>query len=93
MARRKVKRKHQVDVTRCRSQGANQQLVVWQGAAHADQPALQTPSAAEVAQLKIWPRVAQRLYDGQRGVDVPAGPAARHQTPHGARILSAWSRG
>lgn len=84
---------HEVNVASGGAQRTNEQLVIGQQAAGTDQPPLEAADAADVAQIKFGPRVAQRLCDGQRGVDVPAGSAARHQTPHQQWILSAWSRG
>jgi len=74
------------------AQRTDHQLVVGQ-LAIGHQAALETARAADVADLKPGLRVAQCPCDGQRGVDVPACPAARHRTPHQALILSAWSRG
>ncbi len=68
------------------------ELVVRQIGLRGHDPSLQATDAADVGQLKPGLRVAQGPCDGQRGVHVPAGPAARHQIPHRAMILSGWSR-
>ena len=54
---------------------------------------LEATDATDVVELNVASRVAERSRDGQRGVHVPAGPAARHQIPHRAWILSVRSRG
>ena len=57
------------------------------------EPELEATHAADVVELTAGPSVAQCPRDGQRGVDVPAGPAARYRIPHRAMILSERSRG
>ncbi len=78
------------------AQRTHDELVVAQLGAHRvighDSP-FEATDATDVVELNVASRVAERSRDGQRGVHVPAGPAARHQIPHRAWILSVRSRG
>ena len=53
------------------------QLVVHRVTGH--EPSLEAAGATDVVELNVATFVAQGSCDGQRGVDVPAGPAARHR--------------
>jgi hypothetical protein len=66
----------QVSVAPGGAQGADGQLVIRHLAGLAHQPALEAADAAHVRELNLGTQLAQGLCDGQRGVDVPAGPAA-----------------
>ena len=82
---------HEVDVAPCRAQRAHHQLVVRKPIAQhvaGHEPALEATGTTDVGQLSVGLDVEERSGDGQRGVDVPAGSAARKRTPHRAAILA-----
>ncbi len=79
-----------------RAQRAHDQLVVAKLAAQrvaGHEPVLEAAHAADVVELTAGPCVAECPCDGQRGVDVPACPAARYRIPHRVSILSGRFRG
>ena len=81
----------EVDVAPGRAQRADHQLVVGQPVAQrvaGHEPALEATGTTDVRQLSVGLDVEERSGDGQRGVDVPAGSAARKRTPHRAAILA-----
>jgi len=83
----------EVDVAGRAPQGANGEPVIGQVELRGDELVLEAAGAADVAEVNVGTCVSHGPRDGQRGVHVPAGPAARHRTPHQAGILSGWSRG
>ena len=58
------------------AQRTHGQLVIRHLAGLTHQPALEATDAAHVLELNPGSQLAQGPRDGQRGVDVPAGPAA-----------------